>query len=103
MYNIKSVKTRKPTRCFLCRVEIHPGTVVDYESGKYDGAMFSRHSHPECGKEWVKQNDDAVYGDEWTQRLFENTDYEGTLIKEWREMIKSKYLQGFEQTARAFE
>jgi hypothetical protein len=51
MYRCKSVKTRKPTRCFLCEVRIEIGTVVDHESGKFDGAMFSRHSHPECAKE----------------------------------------------------
>jgi len=90
-YNCKTVKTRKPTRCFLCRVKIDPGTEVEYESGKYDGVMFSRHSHPECGKEWVKENADSAYGDEWTQRLFENTDYDGKTFKAWQDSIIAKY------------
>jgi len=91
MYNSKSVKTRKVHRCFLCWVKIEVGTVVDYESGKFDGAMFSRHSHPECAKEWIKENEDSEYGDECTQRLFENTDYEGNLFKDWQNTIIDKY------------
>jgi hypothetical protein len=91
MYRCKSVKTRKPTRCFLCEARIEIGTVVDHESGKFDGAMFSRHSHPECAKEWIKENEDSEYGDEWTRRLFENTDYEGNKFKEWQDMIIEKY------------
>jgi hypothetical protein len=90
MYNSKTVKTRKPTKCFLCDLKIEVGTVVDHESGKFDGAMFSRHSHPECGKEWVKENSDAEYADEWTQFLFENSCEEGKLTN-WRKMIREKY------------
>lgn len=90
MYNSKTVKTRKPTKCFLCLVNIEPGTTVDYESGKYDGAMFSRHSHPECGKEWVKENADSEWGDEWSQRLYEDSDT-GNQFIDWQSMIRSKY------------
>lgn len=89
MYRSKDVKTRKPTKCFLCYVKIEIGTVVHHESGKFDGAMFSRHSHNECSIEWNKQNSDAEYGDEWSDRLF----YDGTQeeFRDWQNMIRKKY------------
>ena len=89
MYRSKTVKTRKPTKCFLCYVKIEPGTLVDYESGKFDGAMFSRHSHPECAAEWIKQNADSEYDDEWSDRLFYENPIED--FRAWQDMIRTKY------------
>jgi hypothetical protein len=88
LYNSKEVKTRKQTRCFICGVTILPKTVCHYESGKYDGEMFSRHSHNECSKEWSRQNREQEYGDEWFDLFSDGTREE---LLAWKQMIRDKY------------
>lgn len=89
LYKSKDVKTRKLVSCFLCGIKIQPGTVAHYESGKYDGTMFSRHSHEECSKEWNRINKDYESWDGESWIMFEESDQMN--LTEWREQIRTKY------------
>lgn len=95
-YESKDIKkTRKEHICFLCRLPIPKQTACFYESGKYDGDMFSRHSHHECSSKWRDMNLD-VYDDEWLDFECMSEVYPHDKLGWWRKQINEKYSLGFE-------
>lgn len=85
LYDSKDIKaTRKDHQCFLCFLNIPKGTQCFYEKGKWDGDMFSRHSHNECSTEWTKMNDS--FDAEWYP-LHEMDNFKGHLT-----LIRKAYL-----------
>lgn len=89
------MKTRKPHRCHLCRLDIPTGTQCFYESGKWDGDMVSRWSHFECAEHWKQINDNAFYDnafydEEWLP-FKEMSDVCELNFHQWQEMIGKKY------------
>jgi hypothetical protein len=57
----KTVKTRKPHRCWWCGEAIEVGSSVGLETGIDDGQWFRSYWHPECSAAF--QRDKECNGD----------------------------------------
>lgn len=75
-YTAAIYKAKKDHVCHICDETIHKGELYEYESGKYEGDFFSRHSHLACSK----ARDELV-------SLQKDTEYEPWAVMEY---MKSK-------------
>ena len=88
LYNSTETMARKDHCCEHCGKKIPKGFKYFYESGKYDGSMFTRKSHPECSEKWKKDNEDQHFDDDWSDFFDSDTEEERN---KWLRMIEEKY------------
>lgn len=77
LYRRTHPKAKKPHTCEFCNKEIHIGEKYSYETGKYDGEMFTRKLCLVCEDMLESYCRDEGYGefdqqdvDDWLQSVF---------------------------------